>query len=372
MRIGIDATALYGRYGGVEYALWNLLVALHAEDAHNEYHLYIPCDGPPRARLGNFNARWHWHRLPFRGTQKLRRILWQQTTLPAQLRRDGCDILHAPTYIAPWSTPVPTVLTVYDLIALTHPEFATAPNRLHYGALLPRSIKNAARVIAPTRAVADEIETRFPTARTSVVPLGLEPIFFAPPRTPDLERVRARYCLPEEYLLFVGNFEPKKNLPALLSALALLPNAPPLVIAGGNRAWRGHEAADVCDESTPGSTPKIKTIGYVSRADLPALYAGCEAFIFPSLAEGFGLPVLEALACGASVVTSTKVPLPDLKQVALICDPQNAAEIAASLKLILQNAPEAARLKSAGQEYARAFTWRRAARETLAIYRELI
>jgi glycosyltransferase involved in cell wall biosynthesis len=363
MRIGIDATALYGRYGGVEYALWNLLVALHAEDAHNEYHLYIPCDGPPRARLGNFNARWRWHRLPFHGAQKLRRIFWQQTTLPAQLRRDGCDILHAPTYIAPRSTPVPTVLTVYDLIALTHPEFATAPNRLHYGALLPRSIQNATRVIVPTRAVAGEIETRFPTARTSVVPLGLEPIFFAPPSTPDLERVRARYCLPEEYLLFVGNFEPKKNLPVLLSALDSLPDAPPLVIAGGNRAWRGHEA---------GSTPGVKSIGYVARADLPALYSGCKAFIFPSLAEGFGLPVLEALACGAPVVTSNHVPLPDLQRVALICDPYNASEIAASLKYILKNADEAARLKSAGQEYARAFTWRRAARETLAIYSELI
>ena len=238
-----------------------------------------------------------------------------------------------------------------------------------YGALLPRSICNASRVIAPTRAVANEIEKRFPTARVAVVPLGLEPIFFTPPNTPDLERARARYGLPDNYLLFVGNFEPKKNLQTLLSALELLPDAPPLIIAGGNRAWPGHDA-----ESTPaGSTPKAptvktKTIGYVSRADLPALYAGCAAFVFPSLAEGFGLPVLEALACGAPVVTSTKVPLPDLKHVAQICDPQSAEEIAASIKRALKNEEEITRLKTAGQEYARAFTWRRAARETLAVY----
>ena len=108
MRIGIDASALYGRYGGVEYALWNLLVALHAEDAHNEYVVYIPHDGPPPARLQNFNARWKWKRLSFCGAQKLRRIFWQQKILPAQLLRDKCDIFHAPTYIAPWSTPIPT------------------------------------------------------------------------------------------------------------------------------------------------------------------------------------------------------------------------------------------------------------------------
>jgi glycosyltransferase involved in cell wall biosynthesis len=367
MRIGIDASALYGRYGGVEYALWNLLVALHAEDARNEYVLYIPRDGPPPARLQNFNARWKWKRLPFFGAQKLRRIFWQQTILPAQLLRDNGDILHAPTYIAPWSTPIPTVLTVYDVIALSHPEFATVPNRLHYGALLPRSIQNAARVIAPTRAVAKEIETRFPAAKVSVVPLGLEPIFFAPPSTPDLKRTRVRYNLPEKYVLFVGNFEPKKNLHALLAALELLPDAPPLVIAGGNRAWRGHEAG----RTQPRSTPNVKTIGYVSRADLPALYSGSAAFVFPSLAEGFGLPVLEALACGAPVVTSSCVPLPNLKNVALICNPNNTAEIAASLKRILENDAEAARLKSAGKEYAQTFTWRRAARETLAIYQDL-
>ncbi len=363
MRIGIDATALYGRYGGVEYALWNLLVALRAEDARHEYVLYIPHDGPPPAHLKIFDARWRWKRLPFYGAQKLRRIFWQQRILPSQLLRDQCDILHAPTYIAPWSTPIPTLLTVYDLIALSHPQFATAPNRLHYVALLPHSIRNAARVIAPTRAVAEEIETRFSAAQVDVVPLGLEPIFFKMPSTPDLERVRSLYDLPEKYILFVGNFEPKKNLHTLLAALDLLPDAPTLVIAGGNRAWRGHEV---------GSTPKAETIGYVSRADLPSLYAGSAAFIFPSLAEGFGLPVLEALACGTPVVTSHHVPLPGLEKIARICDPQNAAGIAAAINQVFADQDATAQFISNGREYAHAFTWRRAARETLAIYEKML
>ena len=181
MRIAVDATALYGRYGGVEYSLWNLLCGLHAQDTQHEYCVYIPADGPPPTLLQPFNARWRWIRLPFEGRQKLRRIFWQQRILPGRLLRDGCDILHAPTYVAPLQTSVPTVLTVYDLIALTHPQFATPLNRLHYGALLPASIKRATRIIVPSQAVAREITARFPARFPHVVELGLEPACFQSP-----------------------------------------------------------------------------------------------------------------------------------------------------------------------------------------------
>lgn len=362
MRIAVDATALYGRYGGVEYSLWNLLCALHAEDSQHEYCIYIPSDGPPPASLKKFNSRWRWIRLPFSGRQKLRRIFWQQRILPTQLLRDGCDILHAPTYVAPLQGTVPVVLTVYDLIALSHPQFATALNRLHYGVLLPASIKRATRIIVPSKAVGCELTARFPVRFPHIVELGLEPAFFAPPSLEMKIGVRKRYHLPERYLLFVGNFEPKKNLKNVLRALELLPDAPPLVIAGGNRAWAGHEMH---------SSPRAHVTGYVARADLPALYAGCSAFVFPSLAEGFGLPVLEALACGAPVITSKAVPLPELEKAVLIRNPNSPASIADGISRILHEPGEAERLRNAGQDYAKPYTWRRAARETLAIYREL-
>lgn len=362
MRIAVDATALYGRYGGVEYSLWNLLCGLNAQDTQHEYCVYIPADGPPPALLQSFNARWRWVRLPFEGRQKLRRIFWQQRILPGQLLRDGCGILHAPTYIAPLQASVPVVLTVYDLIALTHPQFATPLNRLHYGALLPASIKRATRIITPSQAVAREITARFPSRFPRVVELGLEPAFFKETSQQVMAQVRERYRLPERYLLFVGNFEPKKNLQNVLRALERLPQAPPLVVAGGNRAWAGHQVR---------GGARIHVTGYVARADLPALYAGCTAFVFPSLAEGFGLPVLEALACGAPVVTSPAVALPELEKVALICNPNSPADIADGISRILQDSEETARLQVTGREYARPYTWRWAASETLAIYRGL-
>ena len=172
-----------------------------------------------------------------------------------------------------------------------------------------------------------------------------------------MDEVRKRYDLPEKYLLFVGNFEPKKNLANLLRALNTLPDAPTLIVSGGMRAWPDSEIENAkienseneqrdsehcnsehCDseqssgeKTNDGSTPRVRGIGYVARRDLPALYAQCEAFVFPSLAEGFGLPVLEALACGASVVTSAAVPLPNLSEAAIICEPHSPASIASAI-----------------------------------------
>jgi glycosyltransferase involved in cell wall biosynthesis len=367
MRIAIDATALYGRYGGVEYALWNLLYALGAQGDATEYTVYIPHDGPPPALLDAFSARWRWVRLPFCGREKLRRIIWQQLVLPRCLRADGCDLLHAPTYVAPLPHTalrprVPLVLTVYDAIALDEPHFATWQNRLHYRALLPASIARADRVIVPSDAVRTAVMRHAPQAASKirVVPLGLEPIFLRAPSTRTLKEVRRRYALPPRFLLFVGNFEPKKNLFNLLRSLELVRDAPPLVVAGGARAWHGLP-----------STARLQVLGYVPRADLPALYAQCRAFVFPSLAEGFGLPVLEALACGAPVVTSTRVPLPNLETVALLCEPSTPASIAAQLQKILDDETLGTQLAQSGQEYARPYTWRRAAERTRAIYEEL-
>lgn len=414
MNIAIDATALYGRYNGVEYALWNLLCGLNAVESEraredkqaerNRYVVYVPRDGPSSEQRREFDARWRWVRLPFRGAEKLRRVWWQQTQLTLQLKRDKCDLLHAPTYVSPLRAGVPVVLTIYDLIALSHPQFATPLNRLHYGALMKASIGGARRVIVPSGLVQSEVARIVPKAasKTRVVPLGVEPLFFASHDKKTRDEVRARYGLPPRFLLFVGNFEPKKNLSRLLEALQLVPDAPPLILAGGARAWNafagrkpnGHMASGASSfakegehernenarredvlkvgsqsGSTPARSSRVQAIGYVRRRDLPVLYALCEAFVFPSLAEGFGLPVLEALASGAPVVTSTHVPLPDLHEAALLCDPLDTASIAREIRHVLQPDQRAA-LHRRGPEYARSFTWRRAAQMTLDIYRE--
>lgn len=357
LRIALDGTALYGVYGGVEYSLWNLLLALNSLGSSHQWTVFIPDDGPTVEQLATFGPQWQWHRLPFNGTAKARRIFWQQFQLPKLL--NGFDLLHAPTYVAPLRSPIPVVLGVYDVIALTHPEFATRTNRLHYGLVLPRALRRATHIIVPSGAVRDDVESFAPGQQISVVPLGVEPIFHQEISASDLAACRERYKLPMDYLFFAGNFEPKKNLAALLKAHALLPDAP-LIIAGGARGWAGHEI------SADGK--RVRLLGHVPRHDLPLLYAGCAAFVFPTLAEGFCLPVLEALAAGAPVVTTKAVPLPNIHNFVKLCEAQDVSSIAHAIQSVLQNPDEAQEMRRAGRVYAREFTWERTAQQTLEVY----
>ncbi len=362
LRIAIDGTALYGVYGGVEYSLWNLLAALKDLQTPHQFTVFIPHDGPPDERLESFGSHWQWRRLPFCGTAKARRIFWQQWQLPRALYE--FDLLHAPTYVAPLRAPVPVVLGAYDLIALTHPEFATRTNRLHYGFVLPRALRRAAHIIVPSEMVRREVEHLTHCKNISVVPLGTEPIFHEVPLESEVADSRQRHNLPNEYFFFAGNFEPKKNIAALLEAHALLcklsPDAPPLVIAGGARRWNGHEIE--------GDGKRVRLLGHVPRHDLPLLYAGCTAFVFPTLAEGFCLPVLEALSVGAPVITTHAVPLPHIENVARLCAPHDIEAIAGAMQLLWKNPVEAQKMRREGRLYARDFTWHRAAQQTLTIY----
>ena len=360
MRIVFDATALHGtngQRGGIENALWETFAHLRKIDGRHFYLACIPAD--TRVDWPS-DERWKWHRLPFKGAQKARRIRWQQFELPRLLKRTDADLLHCWNYVMPLATSVPTILTVQDLIALDNPTYARRANRAHYRAIMPRSLKRAARVIVTTDATKRAVTRRAPCADVRVIPLGVTPEFAREIPLSEIENVRRKYDLPAKFLFYLGNFEPKKNLPNLLRALKLLPDAPPLVIAGGIAPWPG------ADELLR----DVRQLGFVPRGDVAALLAACEIFCFPSLCEGFGLPVLEALAVGAPVVASSAVPLPDLQNVALCPAPRSAREIAGAIARLLSDETLRARMSAVGREYARAFTWERAARATLDLYWE--
>ena len=360
MRIVFDATALHGtngQRGGIENALWETFARLRAIDGR---HFYLVCIAADTAVDWPSDERWRWHRLPFDGDQKLQRIAWQQFELPRLLRQMDADLLHAWNYVMPLATNVPTILTVQDLIALDNPAYARRANRAHYRAVMPRSLKRAARVIVTTEPTKRAVLRRAPRADVRVIPLGVEPEFTGEIAPLEIETVRRKYDLPAKFLFFLGNFEPKKNLPNLLRALQWLPAAPPLVIAGGIAPWPG------ADELLRG----VRQLGFVPRGDVAALLGACEIFCFPSLCEGFGLPVLEALAVGAPVVASSAVPLPDLQRVALCPDPRSPREIADAIARLLSDEALRARMSAARREYARGFSWDAAARATLDLYWE--
>ncbi|BCM90738.1 D-inositol-3-phosphate glycosyltransferase [Abditibacteriota bacterium] len=356
VKIALDATPLYGRLGGIERALWQTLLALHELDLPHSFEVFVPQDAPASPLT---KENWHWRRLPFEGAAKGRRIVWQQVKLPLLLKSENFDGLHATNYVMPLLSPCKTVVSIPDLIALDFPRFATRANRLHYRAVLPATLRHADVLLASTPHGCDAILRRAPKANVVVAALGVEDEFFEPISESECLAVREKFKLPPQFLLFAGNLEPKKNLPRLLRAVEALGNeAPELIFVGALKPWPELQQLKL----------RTRSLGYVERTELRALMSACVAFCFPSLIEGFGLPVLEALACGANVVASTRVPIPGLKQVAWTPQPRSVDSITVSIRAALNAADF---VSVAGREFAREFSWQKTARIIAGVYDSL-
>jgi len=287
---------------------------------------------------------------------------WDQVTLPAALRRDSVDVFLSPYYKAPLAAPCPTVVTIHDLFFIGYPG---RPRPL-YDATMTRLARLYARradaVVADSEHSRREIVRRLglPSERITVIPVGLGPEF-----TPtELSAAqRARYGLRGPYVLYVGNFLPHKNLPRLLRAWAALPEwlrrAHQLVLAGGDRA---RQPALGAEAATLGLADVVAFPGLIDDADLPALYAGATAFVLPSLEEGFGLPALEAMACGTPVVASRRGALSEVVgDAGLLVDAESQSALTTALLRVLDAPDERAQLAARGVLRAREFAATRTA-----------
>ncbi len=368
MRVAINAVLLSGRFSGVEKAIWELLRHIGG-GSDDEFVALVGSDFDERLLNG---ARVGIERLPVTNRSRLLRIVYEERFLARRLK--GFDLFHAPGYVAPKRLPCPLVLTVYDLVALTHPELAKRSNALHYRWRLPRSAKAAARIIVPLDCVARQVVERLGVERerVRVVPLGVD-ARLRPPSLDDRARVRARHRLAKPYILFVGNIEPKKNLPRLLRAFGALKRdgLPHELVIAGKRGWRWRDVFALPAEL--GIESSVRFLGYVEEGDLAGLYGGAELFVFPSLVEGFGLPPLEAMACGTPVVTSDAEALVESTGDAAEHAPAlDVAALAEAMRRVLGDAALRERLRAAGFARSAQFAWPRAADTTRSVYREAL
>jgi alpha-1,3-rhamnosyl/mannosyltransferase len=298
----------------------------------------------------------------------------QQWAMPRLLRSlEQAHVYHSTYYLMPYSLRLPTVLTFYDLIPLQHPETVSRRARLLFQLTMSMALSTARHVVSISEAARRDLLARFklPPERVTTTPLAAD-ARFRPQPAAEIARVRAAYDLPDEMVLFVGINKPHKNLPRLIEAFGRLlaqGSSASLVLAG---PWdeRYPEAKTAVAALSAGE--RVRLLGPVADADLPALYAAATFFVLPSQYEGFGLPVLEAMACGAAVACSNTSSLPEIAgDAALTFDPFDVDAIAAALGQLLGDNELRARLAQAGTEQAARFSWEKTAAATLAVYRQV-
>jgi glycosyltransferase involved in cell wall biosynthesis len=288
------------------------------------------------------------------------------------------DVLFAPNFIPP-PTRGRVVLTVHDLAFAVHPETASTSTRRWLSQLRP-AIERAERVIAVSAQTRTDLLERFavPPGRVVVVPLGVDRDIYRPASDQDVDITLRRLGVSRPYLLTLGALEPRKNMPALLRAYALLPEdiRPRLVVAGAltSSDARGRDAFRVTLEGSPTAVRRsVLTLGYVSEPDKVALLTGCTALAYPSVYEGFGLPILEAMACGAPVVTSNISAMPDTAGgAACLVEPHDEASIAAGLERVITDSGLREGLRRSGLQRAADFTWEDTAKRTATVLHDAV
>lgn len=376
MRVAIEATVLRFRPMGVGHYLRGLVDALVAQGgATYLLHVWGWGDRGPVLARWDGAVGWRATRLPVR----LADLLHLRLGLPVDAWAGWPEVYHVPDAFGPPTRRARLVLTVHDLIPWILPEILPAASTAHpmharYLRYAPAALRRAAAVIAVSESTRRDLLERFavPPERVAVVPYGVA-AQFRPLEPAERAPVLARYGLGDEpYLLFVGRIELRKNVGRVLEAFARLrrQGLPHRLVLVGS-AGRGEPVAAFYRRAEA-LGPAVVMLDYVAHDDLPALYSGAAVFVWPSLYEGFGLPPLEALACGAPVVAADVAALPEVVgDAGLLVDPTSVEAIAAAVERLLSNAALRATLRARGLERARRFTWAAAARATLEVYRRV-
>jgi glycosyltransferase involved in cell wall biosynthesis len=372
MHVLIDATAMPANRAGAGVYTYQLTRALaHAVPAGDRLTVVDRW-----AAFSDLSALPSVTVQPARLGSRARRALWEQSALPLLLRRIGADVFHSPHHSMPvvsgW---VRTVVTVHDVTFRLMPWRYTRMRRWYMSLVTALTARCADAIIVPSRSVASDLTRLFgvPAARINVVPEAAPPSMRVIGDPDLLSAARRRLALPERFILSLGTLEPGENRANLLRAFARLRarGLPHALVVTGQRGWRDDGGAMLA--ARLGVTASVHFTGYVSDADLPLLYNLADAFVFPSWREGFGLPPLEAMACGVPVVASDRPAMPEvLGDAALYAAPDQPQAIADALERALTDRALRDELRTRGSAQAARYSWQRAADETLAVYRRLL
>jgi glycosyltransferase involved in cell wall biosynthesis len=365
--IALNAQLLSGeesyRSAGIHRYLLNTLVNLPKVDPALSFTVFTG-----KARLPDAD-RWTVRRSRLPTGSAAGRIVWEQALAPLALAQVRPDLLHGMAFALPLLWGGPSVVTIFDLSFLRYPDRLSTSRRLYLRLITRFSAHRAHRVLAISQSGKAEIAALLgvPSGKIDVAVPGVEPDF-CPLPVRQVADFRVRYGLPGRFILYLGTLEPRKNLEILLRAYADLPQrgVVKLLLVGG-KGWQTEPIFALIEQL--GLADDVVTPGFVPRETLPLWYNASEVFVYPSVYEGFGLPLVEAMACGVPVVASNTTSLPEaVGQDGLLLPPDDVGAWSSALAALLDDAPARADLAARGQRRARQFTWERTARQTVLSY----
>jgi len=376
MRIGINLLALYPTVsGGTEFYIRNLLDALFKMDMSNQYVLFTNQDNYSTFAHGQPNVQWVLCGLGARPQWK--RVAWEQFVLPSVAKRHGLDLLHSPTYTWPVNSRIPGVVTIHDMLYCVHPESISRTKFAFWRVFVPWAARRCRKILTISESSKRDIVKYLGVSpeKITITPLAFDRRLDTGmlPSADEIEGVCTKYAIRRPYLLNVGGVGKHKNSIALIKALTILRGRTAtkdmtLVITGNDYGSAGEIRSYA---SSSGLEEAVRLPGYVAREDLPSLYAGAFAYVTPSIFEGFGLTVLEAMAFSTPVVISDRASLPEVAgDAALSVDPERPDWIADAVYRIATEPGLRQELIHRGRRRVEDFSWEHTARITLHAYRE--
>ncbi len=353
LRIALDTQSTLGRKTGIGIYTSELLAAMRRVAPEHEY-VELNWGNDVSMRLD-------------------RRLRWQQYEIPRRSRDIHADLLHVPGFDAPVRRSIPTILTVHDLIGMLFPQNLPPVSRFYWSRWLPFTVRYADAIIADSAATRNDIVhlLHADPQRITVIPLGVSELF-RPAATTMIADMRNRYHLINPYILFVGTLEPRKGIDTLIDAVArLIQGYPHELVLVGKKGWYWDRLQSRIANN--GLEGRVRVLDYVPTNDLPAIYSGADVFAFPSRYEGFGLPILEAMACYTPVVCANASSLPEVAGTAAILIKPDDVEVLTSALLKVINTPEcASAMRDQGILQASLFSWDQTARMTLDLYQKTV
>jgi glycosyltransferase involved in cell wall biosynthesis len=363
----VDATAVPADRGGVGRYVDGLIAALGAANAD----LAVVCQRSDAERYGRIAPEAQVVPGPAAIAHRPARLAWEQTGLGQVAQQVKAEVVHSPHYTMPLRTGLPVVVTIHDATFFTEPEMHTAVKGTFFRSATRTALRRAARCIVPSKATRDELVRILDAEATKldVAYHGVDTAMFHPPSEQEQQRVRLRLGLGNQsYVAFLGMLEPRKNVPNLIrgwaEAVHARPDPPALVLAGGS-GWDDEVDASVA--AVPAHLRVLRP-GYLRFGDLPGYLGGALVVAYPSHGEGFGLPVLEAMACRAPVLTTHRLSLPEVGGDAVAYTEPDSDSIGRDLAALLDDEPRRADLGERGLARAREFTWAASAEAHLASY----